>query len=270
MEIRKIVMPTVKPEDAALVDEAKAIWTACFGIELLGELRPQLAGSETAFNEDVVYLGLDEGRVAATCHLTCSRTIGWAGLGEVATAPAFRGRGYAHTVCQAALDDFDRGAGEAVWLGTVNPAAASVYASLGFSYLPDTSVMRRLRPDFSPTTFAWRWIDADGLRIVPGSAAFRIPMIPLLTSKMGIETLDTNVGLVGTEYRPQHSCMGLYPKYDALKEKGGCWSALVNGRGAVLGLASGLPNADGTRRICGFCHPAVAGWKDRLLESVAK
>ena len=263
-------MPEGTPDDRTCIARAKELWAGCFGEELLDELKPQLDGAEPTFNEDTVYLGFVDGMLAATCHLTRSRAIGWAGLGEVATAAEFRGRGFAHEICRAALDDFDRTGGEAIWLGTVNPAAASVYASLGFGYLPDTSVMQRLRPDLSPTAFARRWIDADGLRIVPGSAAFRIPMIPLLTSKMGIETLDANVGLVGTEFRPQHSCMGLYPKYDALAGKGGGWAALVNGRGAVLGLASWLADADGTRRIGGFCHPSAADWRERLMEAVAK
>lgn len=264
--IRKIRVSTADFGDRALLGQAKDLWSTSFGENILEELEPQLSGGECPYNRDTFYLGVENGRVVATCHLTETLALGWAGLGEVATVAECRGRGYAKRICSEALDDFDGAGGESVWLGTVNPAAASVYASLGFAYLPDTSVMQRLRQGILSRAFADKWSDLSGMRVVAGSPAFRIPMIPLITSHFGIEEMDANAGIVGTEFRPQHSCMGLFPKYADIVSRGGGWFALVNGVGVVFGLASWLPCEDGTRQISGFCHPNASAWREELME----
>ena len=51
----------------------------------------------------------------------------FAGIGEVATRPEYRGQGIANRLCRQALDEFAEQGGEVVFLGTENPAAARIY-----------------------------------------------------------------------------------------------------------------------------------------------
>ena len=119
------------PLPAALVDELLVFWQDIFQTDYR-LFRSILNGDEREHNRDVFYLVRDGDRTVGSCHLTfpvADPALG--GLGEVATAPAARGRGIASELCAMARDDFRRAGGSALFLGTANPAAARIYHRLG-------------------------------------------------------------------------------------------------------------------------------------------
>ena len=73
-----------------------ALWSAAFG-EPFDEMRAVLAGGTLAHTRDVLYVARvgPHGALAGTAVLTMGRGPGarFGGVGEVATAPAFRKRG---------------------------------------------------------------------------------------------------------------------------------------------------------------------------------
>ena len=129
------------PLPADVIEELAEFWEAIFEASY-DDLRPVLAGGEVADNRNLVYLIREGGELAGTSQLTVSQAApALGGLGEVATAPAYRGRGIATRLCARARDDFRTQGGRALYLGTVNPAAARVYYRLGWRNLAGTTVM---------------------------------------------------------------------------------------------------------------------------------
>ena len=81
------------PLPAALIDELLVFWQDIFQTDYR-MFRGILNGDELEHNLDVFYLVGDGDRTVGSCHLTfpvADPALG--GLGEVATAPAARGRG---------------------------------------------------------------------------------------------------------------------------------------------------------------------------------
>ena len=242
------------PGDPAIMDAVTALWAAAFGEKEVRDTRDQFAGAERGVNEDTLYVLLHEGKVASCCHLTRKAGTGLAGLGGVVTDPAFRGRGFSRKVCTFALQDFDASGGEVVWLGTGNPAAANLYHELGFAFLPGTAVMRRLRKGLTDTQFLNAFFQGRTGTVTPGSAACRIPMIPLLTSRLGFTVTDRVAGFCGAEKVVEISCMSLYPAYEAVRAAGGDWACLDTGDGRIGALGSWKPQDDGTALVDGCWH----------------
>ncbi|MBQ7649363.1 MAG: hypothetical protein IJS15_00305 [Victivallales bacterium] len=142
-----------------------------------------------------------------------------------------------------------------IWLGTSNPAAANLYHSLGFSFLPGTQVMRRLRKGLTDTCFLEGFFKASSARVRNGSDACRIPMIPLLTSRLGFAVMDCIAGFYGSEDIVECSCMGIYPAYESVRAANGNWHCIDSGFGRIGGLGSWRPFDDGTVMVDGFWHP---------------
>ena len=114
-----------QPLPADVIEELAQFWEAIFEASY-DDLRPVLAGAEVADNRNLIYLIREGGQLAGTSQLTTSRAVpALGGLGEVATAPAYRGRGIATRLCARARDDFRAQGGQALYLGTVNPAAGA-------------------------------------------------------------------------------------------------------------------------------------------------
>ena len=231
------------------------LWRDCFGEEEVSGTRTQFMGEEADVDEDILYVLSCKGRMASCCHVTRKKGTGMAGLGGVATVPEFRGRGFSRKVCSFALQDFDASGGEVIWLGTSNPAAANLYHSLGFSFLPGTQVMRRLRKGLTDTCFLEGFFKASSARVRNGSDACRIPMIPLLTSRLGFAVMDCIAGFYGSEDIVECSCMGIYPAYESVRAANGNWHCIDSGFGRIGGLGSWRPFDDGTVMVDGFWHP---------------
>jgi hypothetical protein len=61
------------------------------------------------------------------------------------------------------------------------------------------------------------------------------------------KVLDVNTGLFHRDFVTQRSCMGLYPRYEALVEKGGHFYAAVDETGIVGAILSTMSTESGTR-----------------------
>ncbi len=256
------------PLPADVIEELANFWETIFETSY-DDLRLVLAGGEVADNRNLVYLIREGGELAGTSQLTISQSVpALGGLGEVATSPAYRGRGIATRLCARARDDFRAQGGRALYLGTINPAAARVYYRLGWRNLAGTTVMACTTGGDSPEGFLVDYFRGQGSRprIVAGTAAARIPMIPLIVMPHDWQVLDANVGLYSTRYVVQHSCMFLYPRFEALTREGrGAWFGAQSASGAFLGLATARLDGDGGCQVDGFVYRTAQDVWSELL-----
>ena len=264
MQISRHVLPT----DEAVTRPVHDLWRECFGEGESTQTRCQFAGEETDVDEDILYVLSVDGRLASCCHVTRRKGTGMAGFGGVATVPEFRGRGFSREVCSFALRVFDESGGEVIWLGTSNPVAANLYHSLGFSFLPGTQVMRRLRKGLTDTRFLDGFFKGSAACVKRGSAACRIPMIPLMTSRLGFAVMDCVAGFCGSENIVECSCMGLYPSYESVRAADGDWFCLDCGDGRIGGLGSWKPIGDGSAMVDGLWHSNFREYASELFRAL--
>ncbi len=266
-EITRLEVPL--SED--LAEELIGLWETTFETSY-DSFHSVLAAGESAQNRDTVYLIRKGEDLGGTCHLTVSRSNpGLGGLGEVATPPEFRRMGIATALCADACEDFRRQGGRALFLGTVNPEAARVYARLGWRKLAGATVMALITNGDSPEAFLVDTFRESGpVTVAPATAAERIPMIPLLVTPHDWQVLDANAGMFSTRYAVQHSCMGLYPRYEALLREGrGAWFGARTDRGLLVGLSTARLDESGRCQVDGFVHQnASAAWEDLLQAAV--
>ena len=256
------------PLPEGLIPELTAFWEEIFETSY-EDFKPIFAGDETGDNEDILYLMRQGEVLAGTSHLTVGKAeprLG--GLGEVATPPAFRRQGIAAQLCESALDDFREQGGEAFFLGTGNPSAARIYYRLGWRKLAGANVMALIVSGKSPEAFLVDYFrEAEGqISIIPGTAALRIPMIPLIVCPHDWQVLDANAGILSTRYALQLSCMGLYPKYDALiQQQTGAWFGAQTNSGHLIGLATAHLDRSGVCHVDGFTHQCCLDvWGDLI------
>ena len=260
-----ILRESTRPCRRGLIPELTAFWEEIFGTSY-EDFKSIFAGDEIEDNEDIVYLMRQGEDLAGTSHLTVGKAeprLG--GLGEVATPPAFRRQGIAAELCESALDDFRRQGGEAFFLGTGNPSAARIYYRFGWRKLAGANVMALIVSGNSPEAFLVDYFrEAEGpTTIIPGTAAQRIPMIPLIFCPHDWQVLDANAGIFSTRYALQLSCMGLYPKYNALIQKqSGTWFGAQTDSGHLIGLATAHLDGSGVCHVDGFTHQCrLDAWK---------
>ncbi len=267
IEEREEVIKIEPPLQEDLTEELLDFWEATFEVPCDG-YRSVLNGSERDDNHDIFYLIRKDKELAGTSHLTISKADPrLAGLGEVATPSKFRRQGIATVLCTQTLDDFFKLNGQAFFLGTVNPEAARVYHRLGWRKLAGANVMAFIASGDSPEAFLVDYFREGGAaQILPATPADRIPMIPLLLSPHDWKVLDANVSMFSTRYAVQNSCMGLYPRYEALAQEGrGAWFALRTEQGRVVGLSSVRLDESGHAQIDGFTHQSHAdAWEDLI------
>ena len=232
------------PLSAGLADELAGFWQEIFETpfeesrEVLGN------GVEVGRNRDVVWVVRDGDDLAATCHLTVGASqpeLG--GLGGVATSTTHRRQGLAERLCREARDLFRENDGRAVFLGTVNPAAARVYFRLGWRRLAGSTVMLNVTEDISPEEFLVDWFREarGGVTVEKGTANARLSIIPLLLVPHDEQVLDANIDLLSTRYAVQNSCMGLYPRLTELIATGGAWFAAWTDQVRLVGLSTARP-----------------------------
>ncbi len=259
------------PLPGTLIGEVTQFWEEIFASSFEGFI-DQLSGAESDDNQNCVYLVREGERLLGTCCLTISRTLPQlGGLGEVATRPQYRRRGIAALLCEQARNDFLRQLGQALFLGTVNPEAARVYHRLGWRKLAGANVMALIAGGGSPQAFLVdHFSEEAAATIVPGSPADRIHMIPLILCPHDWQVLDANVKIYSTRYATQSSCMGLYPRYQALARDGrGAWFAARTRSGRLVGLSSARLDESGSCRVDGFIHRNFeAAWAD-MIEAAA-
>lgn len=242
------------PLEPSLVDELFALWDPIFGdpIDVTPEM---LLGSEGTQSRVTVYTRRLEGKLAGACLVASSRTLpALGGLGEVATSPEARRTGIATELTRQARDDFADKGGQALFLGTVNHAAARIYFRLGWRKLAGANLMVNVLDDRSPEEFLVDYFRGIGpVEVREPSPADRVPMIPLLVSPHDWQALDFNTGMMSTRYVVQDSCLGLYRRYSALTKDGqGAWFCASDAFGQLAGLSTARLDGAGGCQVDGF------------------
>lgn len=267
------------PLSPSLVAELFNFWLPIFDGKL--DLTPEaLLGHEAPHSRIVVHTqrhgGHDgqNGALAGACLVASSPaapTIG--GLGEVATNPTARRSGIATTLTRQALDDFAASGGQALFLGTVNPAAARIYHRLGWRKLAGANLMLNTLGGASPEEFLvdhFRDAAAGPADIAMPTPADRAPMIPLLIAPHDWQILDFNADMRSTRYAVQDSCLGLYRRYAAIAQDGnGAWFCARTDAAHIVGIATARLDQHGGCQIDAFTHKAhIAQWQ-ALIQAAA-
>ena len=268
MEIEQLEPPL--PEE--LIGELFRLWEETFGTSYEG-FWGIMRGEEAEDNRDFVYFVRRNGKIAGTCHLTisCSQPeLG--GFGEVATAPSCRRQGIAAAVCAKARDTFLQLNGRALFLGTGNPEALRVYHRLGWRKLAGANVMALVRQGDPPEEYLADCFRQGGsVSVRPGTAAARIPMIPLIVIPHDWRILDANVDLCSTRYRIQSSCMSLFPRYEVLiKGNRGSFFEARTEKGCLVGLSTARLEEKGLCWVDGFTHNRHSSFWSELTETAVR
>lgn len=193
----------------------------------------------------------------------------FAGIGEVATRPEYRGQGIAGRLCGQALEVFTENSGEAAFLGTENPDAARIYHRLGWRRIANSTVYANITSGDSPEDYLSDYFRTPSpVNIVTGDASLRVPMIPLLLTPHDWQVLDGNLPtpMISTRYAEQNSCMGLCRKYYYLVKRGNAeWFAAKTTDGRLVGIATAWINTDNTCHLDGFIHARFNDSYDTLI-----
>lgn len=240
-----------------------------FGYEEVVVEAPQLMGKEAAVNKDVVWEAWEKDQLLGTIHVTIPKsnpTI--CGLSAMATHPSVRGKGLGRILFAKIIEEFESQGVTTAFLGTSNPIAAKLYHSLGFSFISGSHVMVRYRKgdtvDFCRDNFS---PVCESFRILTDDSAIRIPLIPLVVLGGNTKVLDVNANLFHRDFVTQRSCMGLYPRYDALLSSGGHFYAAVdNDRGVLGAMVSTMPTEEGIRADF-YCCDGFAGVLPQLMDA---
>ena len=263
MEVKRFTVPL----DSSTSTTLTSLWGDIFG----GGYDPLpglYAGEEIHCNDDTIFACIEGSSIIGTLHMTISRkTPSLAGFGEVATLPEYRGRGIATSLLDVAIGCFESKDGRALFLGSGNPAAQRVYERVGFLRLQNSNIFARILSDMPADDFYSEYFEPCGAgEVLAGSPSERIDMIPLLAFPSPSPILDCNLNLFSTTYTHQPSCMGLYPKYESLRQRGGEFFALRNDKGRLVGLATAVM-VDDACWIDGFTHPSFSDGLPTLLRA---
>ena len=264
------------PIPAALTEELQEFWGDILGHsdEHPPDVPPEAyLGSETDHNRLTVYLERQAATLAGTCAITVPKKhpiLG--GFGEVATRPELRGGGIATRLCGRAVEEFRAAGGQALFLGTVSPAARRIYHRLGWRKLAGAEVMANISTRDTPEAFLVDYFREPGEAVVgPATPAVRIPMIPLLHAPHDWQVLDANAEMYSTRCCVQYSCMGLYRRYlAALAGSRGEWFCARTADGRVVGLST-VHVSGAACQLDGFAHPYfAAAWPDLMAAAMQR
>jgi predicted GNAT family N-acyltransferase len=215
-------------------------------------IRTVTAGHETAINNDLFWVSSSNTEIVGTSHLTQPTLLPHlGGMGEIAVKSFARKQGLGERHCHQAIDYFEKNSGQYLFLGTNNPGAQKLYSKLGWRELENSDVMVR-----SEYALEDLYKNIPGkFQIKPGSALERISMIPLILSTKVFCCLDANTNIYSTSCQRQKSCMGLFPKYQNLKNKdnAGGWLAMYRSN-VLTGLMSWKTVLHNIAVVDGFVH----------------
>ena len=269
MELKKMIAPFDASEVLEYLERI-------FGIEERLLEQCQLNGSEAEFNKDIVYLAYEDDTLLGMIHATIPvRTPQLAGLSAMFTTEAARGKGIGKILFGKIVEEVSAQGARLTVLGTSNPVAAKLYAKFGFGFCPGSNVMTRFSEgnmvDFAQDYYHKKRGTVELLR---GNQAMRIPIIPLvLQNEFGL-ILDINTGIFNSATITQRSCMGLFPRYEALREQGGDYMMAFDAAGTLGAVASVSPRDNGIIRADFFAIPAfesvVPAMIDKLEETFGK
>ena len=192
------------PISQAVSIECSNVWQQAFGVPFEAGGGAQMEelqdGSVRDHLRQVLYLARVDGVLAGTTMVTQGRGPGakFGGLGNVATLPAYRGRGIAAMLVALSRDDFARLGGHLLALGTVMPNAARIYRAAGYCRLggcdawycnvldyrsPEEYLVdhfRAARASATPPRYVSSTGAAVPVQISEGSARDRVSMMGLL------------------------------------------------------------------------------------------
>ena len=247
------------PIDKELARELFDFWEEIFGPEDPDIPIGVFLGEEAEHNRHAVLLERDGHVLSGTCGIMTPRANSrFAGIGEVATRPDYRGRGIAGRLCQQALDAFNQNGGDAVFLGTENPDAARIYHRLGWRRIAGSTVYANVTSgDSSEEYLADHFRTSSPVNIVTGDASLRVPMIPLLLTPHDWQVLDGNLPtpMISTRYAMQNSCMGLCRKYYYLVKRDNAeWFAAKTSDQRLVGISTAWIDGGNICHVDGFIH----------------
>ena len=231
-------------------EEIVDLWAEIFGREEALLEKPQIDGSETKWNRDFMFVAYEGEEVVGTIHATFPKdNMSICGLSGMCTHPLVRGTGLGRTLFQRMAEETEALGAEITFLGTSNPIAAKLYHSCGFSFLPGSNVMARFKAgDRIDMDRRFFMNPPENVRIADGSPSMRIPLIPFVLYRGPHFLMDCNTGIFSSDAVTQVSCMGLYPRYQDLSEKGGSWYVAFDAASGIPGaLLSVMPTEEGTR-----------------------
>ncbi|MXZ02571.1 MAG: GNAT family N-acetyltransferase [Chloroflexi bacterium] len=286
MESFRYETPIAEP----LAKELFAFWEEIFGPEDPDIPIGVFLGEEAEHNRHTVLAERDADVLAGTCGIMTPRANPeFAGIGEVATRPDYRGQGIAGRLCGQALDEFTANGGEAVFLGTENPDAARIYHRLGWRKIANSTDYVNVTTGDSPEEYLADYFRRPSpVNIVTGDASLRVPMIPLLLTPHDWQVLDGNLPtpMISTRYAEQNSCMGLCRKYyylisplspreggreRAQRDRRGMpaaeWFAAKTDDGRLVGIATAFIDADDVCHVDGFIHARFSDSYDALISA---
>ena len=258
------------PIGEELAKELFAFWEEIFGPEDPDIPIGVFLGEEADHNRHVVLAERDADVLAGTCGImTPHANPEFAGIGEVATRPAYRGRGIAGRLCQQALEEFNANGGQVVFLGTENPAAARIYHRLGWRRIANSTDYANVANGDSPEEYLADYFrPSAAVKIAPGDASLRVPMIPLLLTPHDWQVLDGNLPtpMISTRYAEQNSCMGLCRKYYYLVKRADAeWFAAKTSDRRLVGISTAWIDGNKVCHVDGFVHLRFKGSFDALI-----
>ena len=218
----------------------------------------QLNGSEAAFNKDIVYLAYEEDTLLGMIHATIPhKAPHLAGLSAMFTTPAARGKGLGKILFGKIVEEVSALGARLTVLGTSNPIAAKLYAQFGFGFHPGSHVMLRFsQGNMVDFTHDYYEKICGAPTVSRGDPSMRIPMIPLVLQPELPLILDINTEIFNCNSITQRSCMGLFPRYPALRDRGGDYFMAFDEAGTLGAVGSVAPREDGSFRGDFFCVPA--------------
>ena len=263
MELKKMIAPF---DAAEVLQHLEQI----FGIEerLLEEC--QLNGSESDLNRDIVYLAYENNTLLGMIHATIPLSTPYvAGLSAMFTTDAARGKGLGKILFGKIVEEVSSHDVRLTVLGTSNPIAAKLYAQFGFGFCPGSNVMARFSKgnmvDFSRDYY--QKIQGTA-KILRGDPSMRIPMIPLvLQTNFGL-ILDINTSIFNCATITERSCMGLFPRYVALRKQGGDFYMVFDEAGTLGAVGSVSPQEGGLFRADFFSLPAFEPVIPELIDKI--
>ena len=263
MEIKKLIAPF----DAL---DALEHLELIFGIEERQLEECQLNGRETDFNKDIVYLAYENDTLLGMIHATIPvRMSCLAGLSAMFTTEAARGKGIGNRLFEKIVDEVSMHGVRLTVLGTSNPVAAKLYSKFGFGFCPGSNVMARFSGgnmvDFARDYYQKAIGTPEVLR---GDPSMRIPIVPLvLQTDYGL-ILDINTGIFNSSTITERSCMGLFPRYEALRKHGGEYYMAVDQAGTLGAVSSVSPQNNGAVRADFFSLPAFESVVPSMIHKI--
>lgn len=250
IKIRRLPCPEVR-------EGVFALYRQLFGEDEVEIVRPLFDGLEKDFSSDEIACV-----TAADGRLTGSAMGSWSlicpplgALNGVGVLPEMRGKKIAESCCRSILERLDVSGVRGTFLATGNPAAARLYAKLGFSFLPGSTLMLRLADPGDDAFSFLRDCSPRGIggEAAPGDASCRLPLIPLIVSCHRL-ALDPLLSLWSYPVMLT-SCQGLYPRFEKLVRQGGCWFQLRGENGFLAAVGTLRPEDPAEALINVIAHP---------------